>query len=124
MKKFLIFLLGLVTGVILTFIIALIINSKNNLSYGISFYDHPGDVMNVKTFEVIQSLDKGTALAWEDDSYSHDLTVLLWNQEGNAYYDNQRVSVPVGKCFRQVGLYRYSSKMGMKTVPVVTIMDK
>ncbi len=81
--------------------------------------------MNVQTFEVIQTLNNGTAIAWEDDySYIHDLTVLLWNEDGNSYYDNQRVSAPAGKCFRQVGLYRYSSKTGMKTIPVVTIMDK
>lgn len=123
-KKIFVFLLGVLTGVLLTFAIAFIVNKANSTDSGLSFFDQPGEVMDVKSFEVFQALNNGAALAWEDDTYSHDLKVLLWNKDGSPYYDNQKVKLPAGKCFRQIGIYHYSAKMGVKTVPIVTIMDK
>ena len=78
----------------------------------------------VNGFEVFQSLGDGTALAKGDDLYSYDLIVLLWNDKGEPYYDNQDVIAPKGKCFRQIGIYKYESKDKMhRTIPVVTLLD-
>jgi len=132
MKKLWIYLLGVLSGVAITFLASYIIN-KTKLS-GITFFDEPGEIMTVQSlfgeteivnsFEVFQTLGDGVALAKGDDMYSYDLIVLLWNDKGEPYYDNQDVVAPNGKCFRQIGIYQYESKdKRQRTVPVVTLMD-
>jgi hypothetical protein len=40
-------------------------------------------------------------------------------------YDKQVVKVPAGMCMRQVGIYKYETKLGdLKTVPIVKLMNK
>jgi hypothetical protein len=54
---------------------------------------------------------------------SNGIGVLITNDENNSYYDGQQVTVPSGKCFRQVGVYKYTANSGMaKTIPIVKIM--
>ena len=54
-----------------------------------------------------------------------DLLVLVTNDDGEYYYDEQIIKIPKGKCMRQVGVYKYRTKMELdKTVPIVKIMDK
>lgn len=114
-------------------VFGLIIRAKNDpgvtMSNGMSFFETPGEVIDESSFKVFQALDDGTALAeGKGDGYSSiylGLTVLLYNKEGAPYYDEQIVDLPQGKCFKQVGIYRYPAKSGVeKTVPIVTIMDK
>ena len=123
MKKSVVFLLGFITGAVVAIVVLGIIGIKSNK--GPEFFDTPGEVINVNTFEVFQSFDNGTALAREDDDYPHDLIVLLWNSEGKPYYDNQKLSAGKDECFRQVGIYKYASNGGgMKTVPIVALFNK
>ena len=136
MKKIWIYLLGLISGIVLTgiviFLLATIYNVKNDPGYqminGITFFEEPGDIIDENSFEVFQALGDGSALAHgKGDGHSiyTGITVLLYNKEHKPYYDEQIIEVPNGKCARQVGLYRYTSKMDIeKTVPVVEIMDK
>lgn len=131
MKKIWVYLLGVLSGVVLMFIIGFIVNLTK--SSNIRFFDEPGDIITiqrltgeteaVQSFEVFQVLDNGTALA-TGGSLFQDINVLLWNDKGTNYYDNQIVTAPQGKCFRQVGIFKYESTDKMiRTVPVVTIMD-
>lgn len=54
-----------------------------------------------------------------------DLLVLIMNDNGEYYYDEQIIKVPKGKCMRQVGIYKYQAKSGIeKTVPIVMLMNK
>lgn len=128
MKKIWVYLLGVLTGIILTFLLSAIIvtvkgNSDPAYMSGLTLFEEPGDVMNDSGYEVLQDLVNGTALANSKDDIV--MTVLLWNQEGNSYYDNQKVTLGEGQCFRQIGIYKYKSQgMGDRTVPVVTIMDE
>ena len=128
MKKIWVYLLGVLSGIILTFLLSAIlvaVKSNGNPAYmsGLTLFEEPGDVMNDSGYEVLQDLGNGTALANSEDDIV--MTVLLWNQEGDSYYDNQKVTLGEGQCFRQIGIYKYTSKgMGDKTVPVVTIMDE
>lgn len=122
MKKPIVFILGFLTGAFTAIIVLFLIGKA--ASQGLEFFDMPGDVINVNTFEVFQSFDNGTALAREDDDYPHDLIVLLWNSEGTPYYDNQKIAVSKDECFRQIGIYKYSSSGGKKTVPIVTQFKK
>ena len=60
------------------------------------------------------------------ESYmSTGLLVLLTNDNGEYYYDDQVIEVPKGMCMRQVGIYKYQTRMEIdKTVPIVKLMSK
>lgn len=132
MKKAFIFIGGVVTGIVLTFIFAFIVNSRNaDHNDDLVLFEQEGDVISTKNFEVFQVLDSGDALANEKkdiDGYSVStgLVVLFLNEDGTtSYYDDQKINVPQGKCVRQLGTYKYSTKSGLeKTVPIVGIRNK
>lgn len=137
MKKWVVFLLGLISGVVLTLVTMVILamgantNANNN---GVTLFDKPGECLNAKAFEVMQVVDNNHALAheveWNDvlERYVQTglgLLVLVTNDNGEYYYDNQIIEVPQGMCMRQVGIYRYQTRMDMeKTVPIVKLMSK
>lgn len=133
MKKIWVYLLGVLTGIVITVIVLAIIgvamNAKNDpstrMTNGMSFFDAPGDVIDETSFKVFQALGDGAALvAGKGDGLYLGIKALLYNEEGTPYYDEQIITAPIGKCFRQVGIYRYPTKSGMdKTVPIVMIMD-
>ena len=126
MKKVLIFIAGVVTGAILMLVIG---NSSNGESSnnGMTFFEKEGDCISENNFEVFQVLDSGDALANEIDelSISTGLMVLFLCDEGKSYYDDQVIKVPEGKCAKQIGTFKYSTKAGFdKTVPIVSILNK
>ena len=130
MKKIWIFILGILTGIVVTFLTLMIIAKASNAnSNGMTFFDQPGQIMDDTSFRVIQSLESNAALAngkkYDTDNIYLGLTVLLYNENNETYYDDQIVTVPKGKCFRQVGVYKYQTRMDIgKTVPIVMLMDK
>ncbi|SKC35320.1 hypothetical protein SAMN06298215_0207 [Bacteroidales bacterium WCE2008] len=121
MKKGLVFLFGVITGVVLTFVICGILFSSNNRLSGITLYEEPGEIIQENSLKVFQTLDNGMALA--SDKWDN-ITVLLWCEEGQSFYDDQVLKASKDECFRQIGLYRYRAKTGMKTIPVVAIEKK
>lgn len=135
MKKWVVFLLGMIAGGVLTFVMMLVLaigantNANNN---GITLFDQPGKCLNAKAFEVMQVVDNNHALAHEvewdellEDYMQTGLLVLVTNDNGEYYYDDQIIEVPQGMCMRQVGIYRYQTRMDMeKTVPIVKLMSK
>ena len=55
MKKWLVYLLGIITGVILTFAFAFYVNLSNNSGIvGLEMFEEPGDYMEYSQFEVFQ----------------------------------------------------------------------
>lgn len=131
MKKGLIFFFGLITGCILTvaalFYIGKVYSAGGDS--GLTLFEQPVGTINSYSFEVLQVLPNGNALAnsenpdWRE-SYTGPV-VLLLADENSHYYDEQIVKVSKGKRARQVGSYQYQTNGGMhKTVPVVRIMDK
>jgi len=122
MKKTLIFIGGVVTGVVLTFLFAFIVNSRNAANNNFVMFEQEGNVISTNSFEVFQVLDSGDALA-NEKAYS-GLVVLFLNEDGASYYDDQVINVPKGKCVRQLGTYKYPTKSGFeKTVPIVGIRN-
>lgn len=139
MKKWVVFLLGMIAGGVLTFVMMLVLaigantnantNANNN---GITLFDQPCECLNAKAFEVMQVVDNNHALAHEvewnellEDYMQTGLLVLVTNDNGEYYYDDQIIEVPQGMCMRQVGIYRYQTRMDMeKTVPIVKLMSK
>ena len=136
MKKIWVYLLGVLTGIVVTIIVLMIIavavNAKNDpstgMTKGMSFFEQPGDVIESSSVKVFQALGNGAALAMckGDGTYIHSgPNVLLYNEQGTPYYDDQVVEAPRGKCFKQVGIYRYPTKSGMdKTVPIVMLLER
>ncbi len=134
MKKKWVFLSGTGTGMVLMFVILVIIGKASNS--GVTMFQEPGEIVKSDAFEVFQVLPSGDALAHAQEklpSFDEDkdnyinkfITVLLPANEGKTYYDDQMITIPEGKCARQIGVYRYTNKIsGEITVPIVGIYDK
>lgn len=124
-KKILIFAAGVVTGIILTFVFAIVYNKSSNSN--LTLFDYEGSCVSTNSFEVFQVLDNGDALASEiEPGHSIATGIIALFPAGNQshFYDDQIISIPEGKCARQIGVYKYNSKLGERTVPVVAIRDK
>ncbi len=128
MKKLLIFIGGVVTGIILTIVVSVLIVGINHTD--ITLFEEDGECISENSFKVIQVLDSGEALANELEQRSYGtmptgLTVLFLNEDGESYYDNQIIEIPSGQCAKQIGTFKYPTKLGTeKTVPVVSIRNK
>ena len=135
MKKFVVYILGIVTGVILTIgVLCFLGSTDSNISPendpGITLFNEPGDNLGFRSFEVMQVLANGSALAHASDKINEQFffngtLVLLMPDENNSYYDDQILKTPSGKITRQIGTYRYETKDKLvKTVPVVGYFEK
>lgn len=97
----------------------------NSINRNVVMFEKPQEVITASTLKVIQVLPDGSALATVDIMEDNGgLVVMFLAKDGMAYYDDQKIDVPSDKCIRQVGTYTYESKIRMKTVPVVEILDK
>jgi len=115
----------MVAGGILTIIIlAMIANAQlNEPKTGINLADKPIEFTSANKFEVFQVLSDGALANCEEKSYSLSLfigpVVFILADGQNQFYDKQVISIPKGKKAMQIGTYRYTSKLGEKTVPVI-----
>lgn len=133
MKKGLVFFLGLITGVILTFVALVFVYASNEADEekNISMFSTPGETLSLKSFEIMQVLPNGSALAHSSEkaksqyTFYSDPIVMFLPVEGSSYYDDQIIEVPAKKVVRQVGTFKYMSGAGLnKTVPIVKFFDK
>lgn len=87
--------------------------------------DEPQQEIKAKSFEVMQVLPDGSALATVEDYSNFGMVVMFLAEKGTSYYDDQKIDVPAGKRVMQIGTYKYMTRSEMeKTVPVVEILDK
>ena len=123
MKKWLIYVLGIITGVILTFAFAFCVNLSNNSGIiGLEMFEESGDYMEYSQFEVFQVVESGCALAHADDSFG--AIVFIIPNENQQFYDDQKIVLKNDQCAQHVGTYKYNTKMEIeKTVPAVRIID-
>ena len=147
MKKWMIFVLGLVTGFVVALLIDYLGDKKDTEPQkekveakaekepepepeeddGITFFDEPGEILNDKSFKVFQVVAKDAALVKCKSEYDMYLgtTCLIMNRERKLYYDDEIIKVPQGKVARQMGVYQYPNREVMiKTVPIIEIVDK
>lgn len=132
MKKWVVFLLGFISGVVfIVFLSLVIVAGWESDDRGMTFFESPGECLSTNQFEVMQALNDNYALAYEQEYKKYlgyvrtDLLVLVTNEEGEPYYDEQIIKVPNGKCMRHIGIYKYQTKSeDWKTVPIVQLMDK
>ena len=140
MKKWLIFLGGTVTGIVLTILFAVVVNSlregkdnnggtselveKPSLKDDIKLFDEPGDIIKENSLKVFQVLTDHTALVRNINSYVGTV-YLITNKDNEYYYDSQEIVIPKNKEIRQIGIYRYPTQNDViKTVPIIMIMNK
>jgi len=133
MKKFFIFIGGFVAGIIVTILVAFLINIKNQSNdglQGLTVFPQKGEcITTAGEIEVFQVIESNMALAktvkygeYGIREYSDEIVVLLINYEGKTYYDEQKIKIPDNKCARQIGTYQYPTKNDIvKTVPAVVI---
>lgn len=123
MKKWLVYVLGIITGIVLTFAFAFCVNlSKKSGIIGLEMFEEPGENMDYSQFEVFQVLESGCALANADNTF--DATVFIIPNDKQQFYDNQKIILKNDQCAQRVGTYRYGTKMGIeRTVPAVKIID-
>lgn len=123
MKKALLFISGFVTGIVATILVAILIKSNDGFP-GLTLFSEKGECITTSgEIEVMQVLAPNVALAWTGGLfYSDRILVLLINYDDKSYYDEQKIKIPSGKCARQIGTYRYTTKNVMvKTVPAIVI---
>lgn len=134
-KFILTFVAGLVTGVILVFAFGYYVamSDRNNSSSDnvVQMFDTPKQEIKADEFKIFQVLQDGSALASYDEVRSKEgyvdfgTVVLFPASDEVSYYDDQIISLPQGKCFKQIGTYRYTTKDGTeKTVPAIDVFDK
>ena len=141
MKKWVVFLFGVLTGIILMFALAFIlyvINSPvsndtklvevENEENGVTMFNEPGEIIEDRDFEVFQVIAKNAALVRgksDNSDYYFGTIYMLMNDEEKYYYDEEKIMVPKGKVVRQMGIYQYPTKNDIiKTVPIICIMEK
>ncbi len=132
-KSFLIYIGGLISGIVLTFAFLIAFAKCTNVAKdpNLVLFEQPRQTIDATLFEVMQVLPDGSALATIEPDYtqvSHNeslwTVVLFQAKSGTSYYDRQIIRVPEGKCVRQIGTYKYETRMEItKTVPVVDFFD-
>lgn len=127
-KSVLIYIGGIVTGIILTFVILLFVaksNSDNPSNDNMIIFEQPQQKIDAKSFEVLQVLPDGNALATVESPENFGM-IVMFRAKGNAtYYDDQKIEVSTGKCARQIGTYRYMTRNNIeKTVPIIDIVNE
>lgn len=127
-KSVLIYIGGIVTGIILTFVILLFVaksNSSNSSNNNMVIFEQPQQIIDVKSFEIMQVLPDGNALATVKSNENFGMIVMLLANKNATYYDDQKIEVSTGKCARQIGTYRYMTRNNIeKTVPIIDIVNE
>ena len=127
MKKLLLFGAGLITGILLSLAIIFAFGEEKNSD--LQIFEKSGECITTNNLEVFQALGDGYALAHELEMKPYgetitSLVVLVHITEGKEFYDEQKIAIPAGKCARQVGIYKYTTKQNIvKTVPIVEIRE-
>lgn len=150
MKKGLVFFLGMIMGALVGVAVMSYVGNfsnsgssgeiptvKKNRFPGVTFFDEPGEVMNLRSFKVKQVLVNG-AVHMDginkskpgDFDFIAGTRVLFLPEDGILYYDDQVITLPSTKCVRIIGTYRYEttgfldSDKYVKTIPVLKVFDK
>jgi len=146
MKKFLIFIGGFVAGILATILVVFLVyvaNKPNDGLLGLTLFSEKGECITTTSksksseIEIFQVIAPDMALGYikyysdkklyggeiyRDYDRLNDVVVLLINNDGKTYYDDQKIDVS-NKCVRQIGTYQYTTRQDKfeKTVPAVVI---
>ena len=89
---------------------------------GLEKFSKKGDcIYDKKELEILQVVESNMAIANSGD-ITDDLLVLLINYEDKKYYDHQKIKIPSNKCGKQIGIYKYVTRIGLeRTIPAILI---
>ena len=128
MKNFLIFIAGMITMFVIILLIGAINQYGGDGYPGLTLFEKEGAcISNAKQIKIFQTLEPDIALAHTQKKMDafldlDDTLILILGDENSHFYDEQKITIPNGKCAKQVGTYQYNTKNGvMKTVPAVEI---
>lgn len=150
MKKGLVFFLGMVAGALIAVAAMSYFGNfssadttekspvvKPNKFPGVTLFEEPGDVIDLRSFKVRQVQGNGSVIMEGikkskpgEFDFIAGTKVLFLPEEGVLYYDDQVISLPSNKCARIIGTYRYEeaglfdSSTYVKTIPVLKVFDK
>lgn len=122
MKGFLCFIAGFIVGIGCIMLLGVVASSTDD---GKTFFVEPGDcIVSSGSLEVFQASAGAGALVKRKNASYDDLIMLLHTDDNVAFYDEQVIKIPAGKCARQIGVYEYTNRADMvRTVPIVKIME-
>lgn len=128
MKAFIIFIAGFLAGIFVTILFTVPENYSDDYSSetndnlrGLIVFPEKSDCITKQKLKIFQVIKPNMALA-ETGNYPDGIMVLLINYNNKSYYDEQKITIPTGKCAKQIGTYKYTTKMEIdKTVPAVVI---
>lgn len=146
MKRFSIFIVGFVFGVLATILVGYLLMIANKPIddglIGLTVFPEKGECVKTTSksksseIDIFQVVEPNMALGniknytdkkmyggdnYRDYDIGNDVVVLLINYDAKTYYDDQKIDV-TNKCVRQIGTYKYTAKIGIeKTVPAVVI---
>lgn len=124
MKKIFIFIGGFAAGCFLTFLVFYIIGTSQSVNENTTWFDKPGNELEISSFKVIQVIEMSSALVRYPKGYDGP-TYLLTNDDGYAYYDDQLINLSDNEVVRPVGVFHYDTRGGLsKTVPIIKIFKK
>lgn len=122
-KNVLIYLAGVVTGLVLLPILAALYSNNSDMI----LFDEEGECISSNSFKIFCVLENGNALATEiylDHSIATGIDVMFLSNKKTSYYDRQIIEIPQGKCAKQIGVFKYKTRIGMdRTVPIVRIRE-
>lgn len=127
MKKWIVFLFGLVTGVVLTILTCFIVVKVNDgPSQGVRYSDNQTVFRGVKEFVIFQVAPDGALAYYDSDGDgAHGLLnsiVFLLNIPGKQFYDGMRINVAENEKVMMVGTFRYDTEVqNGRVVPAVEI---
>lgn len=92
---------------------------------GLTIFDQMAEALDINRIEIYRTIEHNIAIAhkleYEYGDYHRSSTdVVIIGGENVYFYDDQQISLPSGKAFRQVGIYKHYSS----TYPVVVIAGK
>lgn len=134
-KDILLKILGIAIGIVIALLTALYMGkigpNKKDIMSGATFFDQPGEVVDVPAFKVLQPIKNKAALVsaknGDHQTYGEMFfgdVYLMYSDTNRVYQDNEIIRVPEGKLARQIGTFDYEAKAGHRTVPIITIMDR
>lgn len=130
MKKGLIFIGGVLTGMILCFCILLsigLIRDNGGLA-GATYFDKPTKEIHASSFKVLQVIDDHAALVNSKESPTSKFYLgplfLMVNNSDHFYYDDEIIEVSRTQKVVQLGIYKYNSNFGEKTVPIIGVTKR
>ena len=99
-------------------------------SKAVVLFEEPRECVSVGNFQVREIVNSKYVIAEELTSgfsgyVGSDIMTVVFIDESNEFYNNKIVTIPRGRCVRQIGVYTvtHSVRYKDKVLPIVKIME-